>query len=152
VRSITALAPLGAGLEGGKLYILARELLAALEECRLGVLGEWSRFERFDGERGVSSASNVSWDEEKCSVMDLCCLAGAFRMVSGTASFRFPLPWDLPPRSVAEGCVAAFIYYWGSIKRNAGGADFDRRTTFHGDDFDLSSTFIAETLSPRASR
>jgi hypothetical protein len=131
---------LGGALEGGKLYILARESLAALDECRSGVLGEWSLFERFDGERGGSSASNVSWDEEKCSVMDLCCLAGAFRVLSGTASFRFPVLWDLPPRSVAEDCVAAFIYYWGSIKRNTGGADIHNRTTFGGVVFDQSPT------------
>ena len=42
--------------------------------------------------------------------MGLCCFDGAFRSVSGSASFRLPLPLDLPPRSVAEDFAAVFIY------------------------------------------
>jgi hypothetical protein len=48
--------------------------------------------------------------------MGLCCRGGAFRSAPGSASFRFPLPLDLPPRSVAEDFAAAFIYC-DSIKR-----------------------------------
>jgi hypothetical protein len=50
--------------------------------------------------------------------MGLCCLSGAFRSVSGSASFRFPLPLDRPPRSVAEDFAAAFIYCH-SIEKDA---------------------------------
>jgi hypothetical protein len=37
---MTPLAPFSLGLEEGKLYMLAKEVLAALERCRFGVTGE----------------------------------------------------------------------------------------------------------------
>ena len=116
VRSITPLTPLTPLVFGfeGKLYMFASELLPALGGCSFGSTGECFAFERFNDDRGASSASMVSCDEEKCSLMGLCCFAGGLRSPSGSPSFRFPLPLGLPPRSVAEDFTAAFIYCGGA--------------------------------------
>ena len=59
VRSITPLTPLGFALEG-KLYMFASELLPALGGRPFNSAGECFSFERFNDDRGVSSASKVS--------------------------------------------------------------------------------------------
>ena len=59
VRSITPLTPLGFGFEG-KLYMFASELLPALGGCPFDSAGECFSFERFNDDRGASSASKVS--------------------------------------------------------------------------------------------
>lgn len=154
VRSITPLTPLGFGFEG-KLYMFASELLLVLGGCSFGSTGECFTVERFNGDRGASSASMVSCDEEKCSLIGLCCFAGGLRSPSGSASFRFPLPLGLPPRSVAEDFTAVFIYCGGGWRDVALDVE-DEIGPANGvlpqdDDFELRSTY-RRTLSPRATR
>src|ERR1700733_13734180 len=133
--------------------MFASELLPALGGCSFGSTGECFTVERFNGDRGASSTSMVSCDEEKCSLIGLCCFAGSLRSPSGSTSFRFPLPLGLPPRSVAESFAAAFIYCGGAEKMLHWTLKmkYDWQMGFFPEMMTLRSTY-RRTLSPRATR